>query len=408
MTIDYRPVREDELRDFIYRSFAGFGDNTGDTLIDRIRSDYFMKPEETLCAFVDGELAAQMGALPLAINWNGREIACGGVSAVSTMPTYRRRGLVRELMVRLFARMKEQEQPVAMLWASMAAIYQRFGYGIANTLMDYRNIDPRTVRFVEQVATPGRMRWIKVDEAYAAVGPTYDRFAAQRSVMVIRNERQWRNEVLRGWPPDGPPLLVAAYEEDGQMLGFVVYRIDTGAVPGPGPSQRLTVLLCCWLTPAAHRALVHYVLSHDLVGAVSFQRTPTDDPLLHLVEEPRLLQPTLRDGVLVRIVDLVAALGGRGYDADGRLCFAFPDELCPWNQGVWELSVENGTARVRSSSADPQLTLAPRALAMLASGHLSATRLAQAGLIPEHDPKALRTADALFRTERAPLCTDPF
>jgi predicted acetyltransferase len=115
-----------------------------------------------------------------------------------------------------------------------------------------------------------------------------------------------------------------------------------------------------------------------------------------------------RDGTLVRIVDVQQALEGRGYNGDGRLTFALSDDLCPWNTGTWELSAEGGAGRVKRSGADPALCLTPRALAILASGHLLATTLVHAGIIPSADAQALRTADAIFRTAYAPFCPDGF
>jgi predicted acetyltransferase len=54
-----------------------------------------------------------------------------GVTWVSVALTHRRRGVLRELMLRQLAGLHEQQrEPVAALWASEAAIYGRFGYGL--------------------------------------------------------------------------------------------------------------------------------------------------------------------------------------------------------------------------------------------------------------------------------------
>lgn len=346
-----------------------------------------------------------MGVLPLTIRWNGRDIACGGVTAVSTLPTHRRRGYLRALMVRAFAAMRARGQPVAMLWASMAAIYQRFGYGVAFTQY-IAEFDPRLLHFVDEVPVPGRMRLLSPEEVVARVRGAYERFAAPRTPMLRRDEAWWRR-TLHPWRPNAPPPLCAAYEEGGEVLGFTVYEVEERPAERPGPTQRLNAIWL-WLTPAAHRALVRYFLDHDLAVSVRVHRLPVDDPLPLYVQEPRLLNLWARDGSMLRVVDLVPALEGRGYDADGRLTFALHDELCPWNSGTWELVVEGGTGRLRPTAGEPGLCLTPRALAVLASGHHSASALARAGLVAATDAHALATADALFRTGHAPLCLDGF
>jgi predicted acetyltransferase len=409
MAVEYRPACADEMREFVYSDRVGFGESTADTEVERSLAIDFLHPDETLCAFEDGEMVAKMGTLPFTMRWNGRDIGCGGVTAVTTLPTHRRRGHLRQMMWRAFATMRERGQPVAMLWASMAAIYQRFGYGVGYTGLLHREFDPRLVRFVDDIPTPGRTRMVKVTEAAAVIAPAYERFAAPRTLMLGRDAGRWDILLRQPWrPPDHAPALVVTYEEAGHVLGYAVYEIEQRSTPAPGPNEKIDVWELAWLTPSAYRALTRHLIGHDLVGWISIHRAPTDDPLFHHVQEPRLLNTTVRDGTLVRIVDLVAALEGRGYDADGRLRFAFEDDLCPWNTGTWELTVEGGRGRLKPSGSGHDLALTPRSLAMLACGHQGATALARYGLIPSGDADVLRAADDLFRTACAPLCSDGF
>ncbi|HEY7295415.1 MAG TPA: GNAT family N-acetyltransferase [Dehalococcoidia bacterium] len=409
MTTEYRPMRADEFRQFMYNDQIGFGGSTADEMIAERLERTLDRPEMTLCAFEDGELVAQMATAPFTMRWNGRDIGCGGVTSVSTLPTHRRRGHVRELMTRSFATMREQQQPVAMLWASMAAIYQRFGYGICFTRWSYE-LNPRELRYVDEIPIPGRVRLVKSEEAYPLLDAPYRRFAAPRSLMLTRSEEIWRKGILRPWTKEMAPFLVAVYEEVGEPLGYTIYFVERRDQPGGGPPLRLTARELVWQTPAAHRALVNFLAGYDLASTVRLWMLPTDDPLFYMAQEPRDLHVDASDGTLVRIVDVPAALEGRGYDGDGRLSFSLADELCPWNAGSWELNVEGGCGRVRRlGSADAAaLCLNQRALAMLASGYTSATLLARMGLVAAGDEKALRCADDLFRTAYAALCLDMF
>ncbi len=406
MAVEYRAARAEEMRGFMYNDSLGFGSNTADAEIDRMLAMEWLAPEQTLCAFEDGTAVSQMGVLPFTMRWNGRDIGCGGVTAVSTHPTHRRQGHLRRMMTLAFEQMRERGQPIAMLWASMAAIYQRFGYGVAYT--QYRSdIDPRTLRFVDDVPVPGRTRFVRSDAAYPLIAGCYERFAAPRTLALVRDERRWRNSVLRPWPPDGPPLLVIVYEEGAEVLGYAVLIVEQRPSYEPGPSQRVRAHLT-WLTPAAHRALIRTLAGYDLASSIVLYWIPEDDPLFQHAQEPRLLNLRVWDGTLVRIVDVEAALEGRGYDADGEVTFALPDAFCPWNDGVWTLTVEGGAGRLKRATAAPALTLDPRALAIVAAGHRPASWLARAGLVTAHDPSVLARADSLFRTEYAPLCQDGF
>ena len=86
------------------------------------------RPEWTLCAFDGGRMVASYSTIPLTTRANGKTVAAAGVSAVGTLPEYRRQGLVRRLTTQALNDMYERGQLVAALWASQAAIYQRYGY----------------------------------------------------------------------------------------------------------------------------------------------------------------------------------------------------------------------------------------------------------------------------------------
>lgn len=409
MTVEYRPARPDEFRQFIYTDQIGFGGSTADETIAERLERTLDTPEISLCAFEDGEIVAQMGTFPFSIRWHGRDIGCGGVTSVATLPSHRRRGHLRQLMTRAFATMRDQQQPIAMLWASMAAIYQRFGYGICFTRRRY-TFDPRELRYVDEIATPGRVRLVKSDDAFPLLEEPYRRFAAPRTLMLNRDETMWRKGVLTPWAKEVPPFLVAVYEEGDAILGYAIYLVERGQQAGATRFLSLTVRELVWQTPAAHRALINYLAGYDLAAKVSVWQLPTDDPLFYMAQEPRELHAEASDGTLVRLVDVAAALEGRGYDAEGRISFTLADELCPWNAGAWELSVEGGHGRVRrpGKADDGALCLNQRALAMLSSGYTSATLLARMGLISASDASALRCADALFRGTQANLCLDMF
>jgi predicted acetyltransferase len=393
----------------IRTGLLGFGNSTAEAEIERRLSDLgWYRPTDHLAAFVDGEVAAKLAVRPFTIGWDGRELPCGGLTGVATSPAHRRRGHLRELLRRIFVRQREHGQPLSMLWASMAAIYQRFGYGLGY-ICQRPSFDARRIAFVDDVSVPGRVRMIPREAALQTIGPAYARFATPRTLMLRRTHFWWTEGLLRQWNPGDAPLLIATYEEVGEPLGYLLYAVTQEPARYSGGNLAMQVHDFVWLSPAAHRALLQYLAGYDLAHVVTFNALPPDDPLLFAVQEPRDLALQALDGTWLRIVDLQAALEGRGYNADGRLTFAIEDELCPWNSGVWELAIEGGTARVRRSDREPDLALSPRALAMLACASASATLLARLGLLyGPLDPRALALTDALFRTDYAPYCMDRF
>ena len=82
--------------------------------------------------------------------------------------------------------------------------------------------------------------------------------------------------------------------------------------------------------------------------------------------------------------------------------------MCKWNNGVYRLETNGETTEVTRTERVPDLTLSPRTLASLISGHTSATDLARCDLLNARDPSSLKLADRLFATEYRPYCPDGF
>ena len=63
-----------------------------------------------------------------------------------------------------------------------------------------------------------------------------------------------------------------------------------------------------------------------------------DDPLRHLVADPRALHARPVDTLWVRLVDVDRALRARRYPAPVNLVFEVRDRFCPWNDGRFHLT----------------------------------------------------------------------
>src|ERR1700744_1494349 len=59
-------------------------------------------------------------------------LPAAGVTWVSVLPVYRRRGVLTSIMRRQLADVAGRGEPLAVLWASESAIYSRYGYGRAS------------------------------------------------------------------------------------------------------------------------------------------------------------------------------------------------------------------------------------------------------------------------------------
>ena len=85
------------------------------------------------------------------------------------------------------------------------------------------------------------------------------------------------------------------------------------------------------------------------------------------------------------------------------------DAFCPANHGRWRLAAASGRATVTpAADATPDLTLDISDVAAVYLGAFRFTDLRRAGRVHECRPGAVAEADALFRTEVAPLTSTMF
>ena len=363
-----------------------------------------LRPEWTTCAFVDGRLATSFGAYPFTVRLNGAPVAMAGVTAVATLPEFRRRGLLRQVMTRALGEQRDRGQSLAILWASLGAIYQRYGYGLASTHASYR-IDPRDIRFNDPSAANGQVRLMDAAEARPHLEAIYEGYAAPRNLMIHRYPVVWDIRLPR--PGAANPHVGVYFDREGRARGYVVFELKPDPEVGFGRSQLVSVSDSAHLDLDAHRGLWEFFAAHDLVRSVEWQQVPEDDPIPHLLAEPNELNRRTGAAIWMRVTDVESALRQRPYADDGVLTLGVADPLCDWNDGGFSLETAGGGTEVSRVRGDADISLPVAALAVLVAGHRSASQLARAGLV-EGDAKALRVADALFATTYAPFCADGF
>jgi len=373
-------------------------------------SDAFaaLQPGMTLCMFEDDRIASIHGSWPLTMRFNGKALPISGVTTVSTNPVDRNRGHLRKIITQHFHELHEQgERPLAVLYASQAIIYQRFGYAVVSTHHRYE-IEPRFIQWVEPLVIPGRLREVDPDRDFSLLVDLYRRFREDRTGLLHRGRAMWQAGVLE--PPKGADSRQAVvYEENGEPLGYAVYTIGAYESRPPEPGQKVTVHDIVYLTPVAYRAIWNNFAGMQLARHIYWDTVARDDPLPHLILEPRMLRDTSTEGILARIVDLPKTMAGRGYDAEARLRYELIDDLLPWNAGRWETRIEGGDVEtVPLASGEPELSMTVNTLAMLIFGQITATEAARAGRIGVYDAAALRRWDDALRTRYAPFCSDHF
>ena len=404
MNVEIRPLTAGEMGQLGELGGYVYGGSFGDGPDNVVATANL--PDWTLCALIDGKLVSSFTAIPFTMRANGNSVALAGVSTVGTQPEYRRQGLLRRIQTQAFADMRDRGQSLAALWASQAAIYQRYGYAMTTVLRSYR-VDTTDISFHDGVWGSGHVERLSVNDAFDVIKSIYIRFVENRICYLHRSKALWLQNAMEEIEEQGPIHAGVHFDDEGNADGYIIYTLRAGKVDHATRGQEIIVRDMAWLSMDGYRSLWEWLKRHDLVGQVSYRRAATDDPAVELFAEPRLLHSVDHEGIWLRIVDATGALGDRAYSSEGDVTIGLTDDpLTPWNNRSIRLEASPEGAHVTPSKSS-DLQMSAKALASLYSGFRTARQLRAWGLIEGGD-QAIDTADRLFASSHAPHCPDHF
>ncbi|RPE42799.1 putative acetyltransferase [Streptomyces sp. Ag109_O5-1] len=410
--VEVRPITEPEFADWQRALKTGFLQHptlTADQL-DARRKQFV--PGRLLGAFDGPRCVATFRSFAQELTAvGGATLPADAVSNVTVTPTHRRRGLLTRMMSQDLAAAKERGDVVATLIAAEYRIYGRYGFGPATTLTEWTidvsrtGLDPRWSR------PEGGGRIDLVDgEDIRKLGPElHERVRRSTPGAVSLPELSWQ-------------LRTGAVRFDSEWAEpyFAVYRSATGEVEGIAsydsddnwhdkqPHNTADVRWLLAATPAAERALWHYLCSIDWITKVKSGWRSPDDLLPHHLPDPRAARITTQaDWLWVRILDVVRALEARTYDRAGSLVLDVVDRQ-GLAGGRFRLDASPEGASCTPTTDTPELTLDIAELASVWLGDQSVTRLHALGRVREERVGAVREADALLRASGRPWCPDIF
>lgn len=267
---------------------------------------------------------------------------------------------------------------------------------------------PKDVKTIISPPSTGQIRRVGVDE-WPVLDALYEEYVAGRNCVIARPEHWWTKRIF-GWEREPPD---ATLYEDSRAVpkGYVIYSTRSGQPPDrPWPQTRMWVRELVTRDGDAYVALVNYLLAHDMHERIQMQVAP-DDPLLSLLDDPHQVEIQAWSSLLLRVVDVPAALQARGCRLQTqarRFTLAVRDKVLPWNEGVWLIEAEGTTVNVEKRDGDADLMLPATVLAAVFSGHLSVREGARSGLIEVGTTDAVEAANSTFALDRPPFCLDYF
>ncbi|HEX5121227.1 MAG TPA: GNAT family N-acetyltransferase [Pseudonocardiaceae bacterium] len=402
--MEIRSTTDQDREVFVDTLYAAFGRFPGSpTDGDTVWWSSLDMDRGLLARTADGRPVGTAAACSFELTLPGEILApAAGVTGVGVLPSHRRQGVLSAMMRQQLTALRTRGEFLAVLLATEAPIYGRFGYGPATytrrlTVPRHRAALalPRARGRADAPET-GSVELLRRAECGRILEEVYDRYRRAQPGALSRPHRWWA--LGAGQPPvSAAPRYVAVHRDaDGVPDGYASYSL--------GESDTVTVDETIAADDAVFTALARFVLGHDLVAQVVFQHFPPEHPLRWQLADFNAGQVSGdTDWLWVRLLDVPRALTARGWCTDGELVLDVDDPFLG-EHGRYLLTVRDSKADCVPTDREPDLSLDVRDLGSVYLGGTAPSTLVRAGHIRAHHPSAATLADALFRAGHSPHC----
>jgi predicted acetyltransferase len=351
----------------------------------------------------DGRTIGTAAAYSFELTLPGEVIVpAAGVTVVSVLPTHRRQGVLTAMMRHQLADLRARGDFLAVLLASEAVIYRRFGYGPSTHTrrLTVQRHQAALARPRAGGTADCSVELLRRAECGEVLEEVYDRYRRAQPGALSRPHRWWASGAGQAPVSRAPRYAAVHRDADGVADGYATYSVDE--------SGTLTVDETIATTDAASAALARFVLGHDLVSRVVFKHFAPENQLRWQFADFRAGEVSGdTDWLWVRLLDVPRALTARGWFAEGELVLDVDDPFLG-ERDRYLLTVREGKAECVPTDREPDLSLDVSDLGSLYLGGTAPSTLVRAGHVRARSAGVAALADILFRTERPPHCVHWF
>jgi predicted acetyltransferase len=341
-TIEVRQVQGQELLDtadplthYAFRPSPPHLDRA-----EREKNLPYRQDEVTLVLFEDGQPRSTITTLPMTQNVRGALVPMGAVASVATHPLGRRGGHARRVLTEAFARMRADGQVVSCLFPFRASFYGRLGY--AGFPAERRvSFSPADLGPLLRQSLPGEVTAEPIADGHATYRRFLETIQPRLHGMALRSAQSGLRQ------RDRNALWLVVARVDGEPVGVMTYRIK-------GDPTEMETDAFFHANATGKYLLLQWLARHvDQIRLVRLTLPPSAYPETWLYDIGLTLK-TITElyniyDQMGRVVD-VARLGGVGAGS-GRFSAHLRDGQCPWNEGTFAFSAEDGRLVVAPTTA---------------------------------------------------------
>ncbi len=304
--IEVRAVEADEHEAFFVAHSTGFGRVETPERRREVAAVLAEPLYRLTGAYEDGQIVGTALDQPFELTVRpGVTVPCRGLTWVAVLPTHRRRGVMRALVEEHLATCRTEGLAASLLHSVVSGFYRPFGYGVA-TRRARITVATAHARFRDDAPAPVPLRLVEPKGAIEHYQAVWERCRRERSGFTDRLDADAR------WLLDDHKGFMVACDD-----GYALYTFERRYTRGHRDDV-LTVAELIATTPAAYAALWRYLLGMANVSEVVAEARAADEPLPHLLREPRRVDVShVSDGLWLNPLDREQLCAARGLEDPG-------------------------------------------------------------------------------------------
>jgi predicted acetyltransferase len=334
----------------------------------------YYQEENTLGAFLGNKLLSSLQLIPYNIYLRGSVLPTSYIVGVASFPESRGGGIVGKLMQEALVELRKRKHGVSLLMPFQAGFYYPFNFEICYHHYKYE-IKLEDLRPVASVY--GDFVEIEGTDNITELNKVYQQFVQERHGFIIRSPRNWRLLLEEHIGEKGFSYLL---QKEGNFEGYILYYLK---------DNKMIIREMAYTNYKAQKSLFKFIYDHRSQVEYLEWNAPLDDSTFYFLKDPKK-GITLYPFLTARIVDVAEVLSTISYpkEINTELVFRVKDNLAPWNNNVFHLTVVNGRAKIQETKRPPNFIIDIGAFSQLVFGRLSVGDLKYQGRLDIYVPES--------------------
>ncbi|MFX1376968.1 MAG: enhanced intracellular survival protein Eis [Promethearchaeota archaeon] len=312
------------------RKLSRYAFQTSENSYEDLKYPFDSVPMDWYFGAFDGNLLiACAGAIPFDIKLRSQDFKMSGVMGVATKPEYRNRRIIRDIMVKMFKDMHDNNIPISVLYPFKVYFYEMLGYKLVDERIFYH------FKISDIICKETDYCMKEVERINDDIRKVYDEAILNFDYIAKRSEISfWRDFFKENYK-------FICYKGN-QPVGYILIHFPKENIEGGwlrSPEKTILIREILWLDQTAKQTIFNFLWSHRDQRKYIAGWFSENEIIIDLLKTPRIKERKVVGNSLLRVINVKTVLENLDYPwYNFSVIFQIHDKFCPWNNGFFTLN----------------------------------------------------------------------